>query len=588
MFDYLIKKVFSIDIWPFNGGRNSVLAIDISHSTITLVEMSMGPEGYVLESYEIEFLQCLSQDSLSFMATKGMDSGIGRETEREEEVFQALFPDSLILALKSLIERSQCSLASRRSVVIGLSGPAVISRWLKLDEQAIGDSGFKLGLEDMEDQVELIYEHIIPFPIEESYYDYQFGHDKSFGIEGSVHSQSIYKKQSDRKSRDLKEIFIAASPRNKIEPWIEMMNELNLKLEMITLSSLSVHAALNFICEDLIEDYPSDNSRQKMVALELQKNQSILYLFQGDRLLLSRDFAFELREEEILISALCDQIKIALSQCSIGQKNEDGAHWILFGDNVLVQSLKEKIEQKLQISLTIANPFANVCPKPFKTIKFSEKIPAEEREIIQDKGSMLILAFGLALSGLINRKSDKRTRKINLLPWRASEKKAKNQAFYCALGFAVCLALFSVLGVWMYCYDQKIKTDQLASQLLSEKNQLQDQMQAIEILKKGQYQVAKNIKIIEALEQDRLRWVQFFNVLPTLLPEGLFLTSLIGKGDALTLEGNARTHSAVAALLKTLSELKEPCLFKDIQLTEITTDKQELGLKFKLQFKISS
>lgn len=587
MFDYLIKKAFLKDAWPFDGGKDSVLAIDVSHSTVALMEMSRRPEGYVLESYDTEILPI--QGPLTFMADPGRARGTERTTDRE--TFESIFPDFLVFALKSLIERSQCSLASRRSVVIGLSGPSVIARWLRLDEHGAGDSGFNSGLEDIqeiEDQVALIYEHIIPFPIEESYYDYQLGchesNSKTFGHHQAF-SKKSHKKCSYQKSRSLKEILIAASPRNQIEPWIELMDELNLKLEMITLSSLSIHAALDFICES-----------SNIFALELQKNHSTLYVFQADRLLLSRDFPVELgaihppfeRGAEGLLSELCDQIKIAASQCSIEQKNEEQKHWILFGDNILVQSLKEKIEQNLQISMTIANPFSNAYLQPLKAIKFSEKISGEEREAIQDKASMLILAFGLAQSCLINRKSIDTNKKINLLPWRAAEKKARNQAFYAALGFMVCLALFSVLGIWAYFYHQKIKTDQLASQLVSEKNQLHERAQAIEAFKKDQYRAFKDSKLIETLEKDRLRWVQFFNVLPTLLPEGLFLTSLIGKGETLTVEGNARTHCAVAALLKTLSELKDPCFFKDIQLTEITTDKQEMGLKFKLQFKIPS
>lgn len=603
-FDFLIKKDWIKNRWPFQGGyggrkrrSDSVLAIDISYSAITILEISRGAEGYILENYARELL---SSDSL----------------------------DVWVSTLETLIERLSCSASnesrsgyfcsSPRSVVMGLSGPSVISRWIPLEADGQGQGGLNVTLEALESsfqdplhddqfqaEIELIYEQVIPFPLEESYYDYQFEHsiqdsktatntadtkDAANTMNTAVRRLSS-KKNAHPKAEMPKAVLIAACLRSTVEDWVAVMESLNLKLEMISLSFLGIASALNFILR-------ADIFGERMAALEFLENQIILYFFEGSRLLFSRDFSIEwagIREGELggagieaadaVVLDLCDQIKMAFNQYWAGQKQGEPKYWILFGDNRGLSGLKEALEKHLNVVLQVVNPFADAT-QTSKIIKCSDKISLEECRIIQDKGPMMMAALGLALNFFINREARVYERKINLLPWRSALRKEKNKKFYFKLGVSACLAFCLVLGIRISLEHQKTKIENYKRELVAEKNQLNDRMQAIENLKKDQAQLFKHIRTLEMLKKDRLLWLKFFNGLPLLLPEGLFLSSLLGKEGLVILEGNASTHCSVAALLKALSEMKDPCLFKEIQLTEITTDKQEMGLKFKLQFKI--
>ncbi len=408
----LSLNILKATLQRWTQSPTSLLGIDISPHKITLIEMSFKRGQYCLESY--------ASDNIS--------------------------SDDCAMTLRILLERcgSHCD-----SVAIALSDPLLMIRRIPLAE--------KLGLEDINREIELIFDQVIPFSFEDSYYD--------FLLESSLDSTEGQSRGAGNRVGAQKEILLAACPRKKVGDWESAIASLGLKLLIVTPASLTVESSMHL---------------EKMI--------------------------------------------------------------------------------------------------------FSDKISAEARENIQATISSLMPVFGLLFGALNCQQGVETSQKINLLPWREALRKTNNKKFFLWAGFSMFLALSLSLGIQGYLHYQKMQAEAKMVYLLQIKQSVDEKIQMAEILRKNMINLRRRIKIIQTLENDRFHGLRLFDSLPKIIPEGICLHTLSGKDEKISLEGNARTHSSVATLLKTLSEHSGYCSFKDVKLTEISIDKQEPGYKFNVQF----
>ncbi len=536
MFDYIKEKI----IWHWRGQSSSLLTIDINPPVVTLIEIVKRGNDYILESYISDTLSCHLTSFFSDLSSEVVES--------------------LASTLKILIKRS----GSRcRSGVIALSGPSVVSRQVTLEENTdLADA------DDIRDQIDLFYDQVIPFPLEDSYYDYVL-----MGCQPEHNNLLVHSK-----ARGQREVCIAACPRNKVEAWVSLFAAAGVQVEIVTLSSSSIQRALSLILEPLPDSRPKLETEAVITLLDLGKNLSTVYIFQDNRLLLMREFPpYTLELSQELKQQLCEQIKINLEQFMAGQENLTIKSWILSGECSLIEQMRESIEKILAFSVQIADPLAK--------FHCSDKIPKQDWGKIRAEGSSKMTSLGSMLSAFDNRQGHANIRRINLLPWREKTRQRKNKQFF-SFGILVVILAFGFIGMIMgWLYYQTLKVDANIAYLLAAKNNFRESIKEAEALQQDKQTLLKHIEVIDMLQLHRTRWIKFFDALPASIPEGLYLSSLTGKGDTVILEGNARTHCSVAALLKALAEYKGSCSCKDIKLTEIATDsRQDSGLRFKLQF----
>ncbi|KAF1711396.1 fimbrial protein [Pseudoxanthomonas kalamensis DSM 18571] len=142
--------------------------------------------------------------------------------------------------------------------------------------------------------------------------------------------------------------------------------------------------------------------------------------------------------------------------------------------------------------------------------------------------------------------------KINLLPWRAERRAARQKEFYGMLGFAALAGVALAILLWLY-YGAQISGQEGRNQFLtSEITKLDAQIAEIETLDKQKDRLLARKKVIEELQANRSQMVHLFDSLVRTIPDGVALTNLKQEGEVLTIEGRAQSNARVSSYMRNL------------------------------------
>lgn len=142
--------------------------------------------------------------------------------------------------------------------------------------------------------------------------------------------------------------------------------------------------------------------------------------------------------------------------------------------------------------------------------------------------------------------------KINLLPWRAEQRRERARQFYSTLILSMILTAM-VMGVVHWTYVGIIEEqNQRNAYLDSEIKVLDKEIEEIEALEKQRADLEQRMNIIQELQQSRPLNVHLFDELPRLLPEGIYLTEIVRKDNRLTVRGKTESSPRVAAFMRNI------------------------------------
>jgi type IV pilus assembly protein PilN len=153
--------------------------------------------------------------------------------------------------------------------------------------------------------------------------------------------------------------------------------------------------------------------------------------------------------------------------------------------------------------------------------------------------------------------------RINLLPWRESERKRKRQEFFFSLGAGVITAgLVVLLGQWHLSASIKHQEDRNAL-LTREIAELDKQIEEINGLDAQKRRLLARMEIIETLQRSRPEIVHVFDEIVRILPEGVYLTYLKQTGTRFEMRGVAQSSTRVSSFMRNIDAsewLSEPAL----------------------------
>lgn len=142
--------------------------------------------------------------------------------------------------------------------------------------------------------------------------------------------------------------------------------------------------------------------------------------------------------------------------------------------------------------------------------------------------------------------------RINLLPWRAERRKAREREFYSMLGFAALAGVLLSGLIWFY-YDAQISGQAERNAFLTtEIDKVKAQNEEIKELDKKKDRLLARKKVIEELQANRSQMVHLFDSLVRTIPDGVALTNIKQDGDILTLEGRSQSNARVSAYMRNL------------------------------------
>ncbi|HXH54744.1 MAG TPA: PilN domain-containing protein [Gammaproteobacteria bacterium] len=201
--------------------------------------------------------------------------------------------------------------------------------------------------------------------------------------------------------------------------------------------------------------------------------------------------------------------------------------------------------------------------------------------------------------------------KINLLPWREALKKVKNQVFYVILGSLIAVSMLVTVLMDRYI-NYKVAVENANIEYINkELKKAKEEVAEVKSLQHNKKQLLERMNIIQSLQADRPSAVKLFDILPRVLPEGLYLanlsrkdavpeiealptnekertgeivakkTGLGNKKYRVVIQGVALTNGSISVFLKNLEKIK---WISEVKLNEVSINKEGDGLNFNLGF----
>lgn len=170
--------------------------------------------------------------------------------------------------------------------------------------------------------------------------------------------------------------------------------------------------------------------------------------------------------------------------------------------------------------------------------------------------------------------------RINLLPWRAEERKKKQREFaFAAIGAVAAAAAVTLLLSLVMA--GRIEAQNEKNQLLKDEiAKLDKQITEILGLENQKQRLIARMEIIQKLQRSRPEVVHLFDQLVKTLPDGVYLTSVKQSEKRLELKGLAQSSTRVSAFMRNIDDsewLDKP----ELEVVETKKD-SALGSEFTL------
>ena len=320
----------------FGKKTNILLGLDISSTSVKLLELSQNNGAFKVESYAVEPLppNAVVEKNISDV------EGVGE-------------------AIKRVVTRSKTSC---KSAAVAVAGSAVITKTIEMDAELSDD--------DMENQITVEADQYIPYPLDEVAIDFEV-----LGL-------------SERNPEQV-EVLLAACRKENVE-----MREAALDLGDVKAAVVDIEAHAMKRAFDLVKSQLGDNPEDLVVAIiDVGATMTTLSVLADDKAIYTREQLFggkQLTEEiqrryslsfeeaglakkqgglpddydeEVLQpfkDAVLQQVTRSLQFFFSSSQYDDVDYIVLAGGTASIEGLGEMIEARLGTPTIIANPFSNM------------------------------------------------------------------------------------------------------------------------------------------------------------------------------------------------------------------------------------
>jgi type IV pilus assembly protein PilN len=143
---------------------------------------------------------------------------------------------------------------------------------------------------------------------------------------------------------------------------------------------------------------------------------------------------------------------------------------------------------------------------------------------------------------------------INLLPWREEQRTQQKKQFGMAVLLSIILAGLVVLYAHLHIAAM-IDSQNARNSFLDEQIKILDKrIEEIQDLESTKAKLQARINIIQELQRSRPGVVHLFDEVVRTLPDGVYVTSLVQKGNAVALEGIAQSNARVSTYMHNIDK----------------------------------
>lgn len=345
----------------FEQKTKPVVGLDISSTSVKLLELSRQGDRYRVESYAVKALP---------------PNAVVEKNINEVEIVGE--------TVQSVVHLAKCK---SKNAAVAVAGSAVITKMIEMPA----------GLDDdaMETQITLEADQYIPYPLEEVAIDFEV--------------QGVSERNPDQV-----DVLLAACRRENVDLRVEVLELAGLNAKIVDVEAYAMERAFSLLAEQL-----EDQEDQVVAIVDIGATMTTLSVLVDGKTIYTREQLFggkQLTEEiqrryglsteeaglakkqgglpddyesdvlEPFKDAVVQQVTRSLQFFFSSSQYNDVDHIVLAGGVASMEGLPELIEEKLGTPTTVANPFANMLVSPkVSAVALANDAPA------------LMIATGLAL-----------------------------------------------------------------------------------------------------------------------------------------------------------------------------------------------
>ncbi len=348
---------------PFLGKKASTakLGIDISSTSVKLLELSRSGNRYKVEAYSVEPLPANAVVEKNITDVEGVGDAIAK-----------------------VLARSKSGV---KNAAVAVAGSAVITKTIEMDA-ALND-------DEMESQIKVEADQYIPYPLDEVSIDFE--------VQGEVDN-----------APERVEVLLAACRNENVELRSDVLEIAGLVPKVVDVEAYAIERAFG-----LVADQIEGGEDQTVAIVDIGSTMTTLSVLHDGRTIYTREQLFggkQLTEEiqrryglsfeeaglakkqgglpddyepevlEPFKEAVVQQVARSLQFFFSSSQYNDVDHILIAGGTASISGLAELVQDKVGTSTTVANPFVDMAISP--------KVNAS---ILSNDAPALMIACGLAL-----------------------------------------------------------------------------------------------------------------------------------------------------------------------------------------------
>ncbi|MEH0743198.1 PilN domain-containing protein [Vibrio cholerae] len=166
---------------------------------------------------------------------------------------------------------------------------------------------------------------------------------------------------------------------------------------------------------------------------------------------------------------------------------------------------------------------------------------------------------------------------LNLLPWREALKARHRRRFFSLVVLGVLLAGGAQWGAGAYLDYQKGLQQQRLDYLNRYIASLDKQIDNLKQVEKEHSALLTRLSVVEELQQQRNKTTDFMNLIPAMIPQGVYVDKIKMNGQQLEVSGISDTTSRLATMLDNLEKSSQ---LSNVEMHSIVLGKQRFGKQF--------
>lgn len=172
---------------------------------------------------------------------------------------------------------------------------------------------------------------------------------------------------------------------------------------------------------------------------------------------------------------------------------------------------------------------------------------------------------------------------INLLPWRDEIRAQHKKRFVHLVILGVIIALGGQWAVGNYFHDQKAKQQARLNYLNQYIAELDRQIKSLKVAEQEHKAILTRLDVVESLQLGRNKTTDFMNLMPELIPEGVYVDKIKMNGQEIEMSGISDSTARLATMLDNLERSDS---LKGVEMHSIVHNRKRFNKEFQT-FKVS-